>query len=131
MTEGVGLRGGRLALGVVFVIAGMLHFAYPRVYAQIVPPYLPAPLTLVLVSGAAEVAGGLGAVFGGVRTRRAAGWGLVSLLVAVFPANVHMALNPQDISGLDIPRWLLWARLPIQPALICAVWWMLLRRTPK
>ena len=112
----------------VFVLAGMLHFVYPRAYERIVPPYLPAPLALVLVSGAAESAGGLGICFAG--TRRVAGWGLMLLLAAVFPANVHMALHPEDVPGLDIPHWLLWARLPMQPLLVAVVWWTALRRTP-
>jgi len=128
MTEGAGIRGWRLVLGVVFVLAGVLHFVYPRAYERIVPPYLPAPLALVLVSGAAEVAGGLGAAFGGPRMRRFSGWGLILLLAAVFPANVYMALHPQEIPGLEVPRWILWLRLPLQPLLMLWVWWTLLRK---
>lgn len=126
--EGGNIVGWRVFLGIVFVLAGSLHFVGPQAYERIVPPYLPAPRALVLVSGAAEIAGGLGALFGGPRLRRAAGWGLISLLIAVFPANLHMALNPDAVSGLDVPRWLLWTRLPIQPLLMAWVWWTLLRR---
>ncbi len=115
-------------LGLVFVLAGTLHFVSPRTYERIVSPYLPAPLALVLVSGAAEVAGGLGAAFGGPRMRRFSGWGLILLLVAVFPANVYMALHPQEIPGLEVPRWILWLRLPLQPLLMLWVWWTLLRK---
>ncbi len=115
-------------LGAVFVVAGLLHFVYPKVYERIVPPYLPAPLALVYISGAAEVAGGLGVAFGGARTRRYAGYGLISLLIAVFPANVHMALNPDQTPSLDIPQWTLWARLPMQPGLIALVWWISRRK---
>lgn len=118
----------RVTLSIVFVVAGMLHFVYPRAYEQIVPPYLPAPLALVLISGAAEVAGGLGAGFGGPRVRRASGWGLILLLIAVFPANVYMALHPEATPGLDVPQWILYARLPLQPVLMLWVWWTLLRR---
>ncbi len=115
-------------LGLVFVLAGTLHFVSPRTYERIVSPYLPAPLALVLVSGAAEVAGGLGAAFGGPRMRRFSGWGLILLLAAVFPANVYMALHPQEIPGLEVPRWIFWLRLPLQPLLMLWVWWTLLRR---
>ena len=117
----------RLALGAAFMVAGTLHFVFPRAYESVVPPYLPAPLTLVLVSGAAEVAGGVGVAFGGPRPRRAAGLGLVVLLAAVFPANVQMALNPGEVPGLDVPGWLLWARLPMQPVLAAVVWWAAVR----
>lgn len=130
VSKNTGSRSGGLVLGAVFVVAGLLHFVYPKVYERVVPPYLPAPLALVYVSGVAEVAGGLGVVFGGSRTRRYAGLGLISLLVAVFPANVHMAVNPDQIPGLDIPPWMLWARLPMQPALIAVVWWMVVRKSP-
>lgn len=118
----------RVILSAVFVVAGVLHFIYPRAYEQIVPPYLPAPLALVLISGAVEISGGLGAGFGGPRVRRASGWGLILLLAAVFPANVHMALHPEAIPGLNVPRWLLFLRLPLQPLLVIWVWWTLLRR---
>lgn len=121
-------KGWRVFLGLVFVLAGTLHFVFPRAYERIVPPYLPAPLALVLASGAVEVAGGLGATFGGPRMRHFSGWVLILLLAAVFPANVHMALYPQEIPGLEIPRWLLWLRLPLQPLLMLWVWWMLLRK---
>lgn len=110
---------GVLALG--FIGAGFLHFLRPAVYAQIVPPALPWPLALVYVSGAAEIAGGLGVLV--PRLRRAAGWGLVALLIAVFPANVAMALGTVHIAGLDVPPLLLWLRLPLQGLLIAWVIW--------
>ena len=81
------------------------------------PPALPAPRLLVLLSGVAEVAGGLGLLL--PATRRWAAWGLLVLLVAVFPANVHML---RLASALHIPAWVLWARLPLQPLLMWAVW---------
>ncbi len=100
-----------------FIAAGAMHFAFPKPYRKIVPPVFPAPAVLVAVSGAAEVAGGIGLLV--PRLRRAAGWGLVALLVAVFPANVYMATSP---GGGSIPRWALWARLPLQGVLIAWVW---------
>ncbi len=78
----------RFALALLFVGVGVLHFLRPEVFARIVPPALPAPRLLVLLSGAAEVMGGLGLLL--PATWRGAGWGLLALLVAVFPANVYM-----------------------------------------
>lgn len=109
----------RLALAAFFVAAGVLHFVRPGMYERIMPPELPAHRELVLISGAAEVAGGLGVLVPPLR--RAAGWGLIALLAAVFPANVHMAVRPEQVSGLRIPRPLLWVRLPLQGL---AIWWV-------
>jgi len=108
----------RWVLGVFFVAAGINHFVMPRTYERVVPPGLGDPSTLVAVSGVAEVAGGVGVLIDG--TRRWAGWGLLALLVAVFPANVYMAVDPSSIPGLRVPRVLLWLRLPLQPV---AMWW--------
>ena len=105
-------------LAVFFTAAGALHFLRPGMYEQIVPDYLPAPHELVLASGAAEIAGGVGVV--PQRTRRLAGLWLAATLVAVFPANVHMALHPDRYPGL--PPGLLWGRLALQPL---AIWWAL------
>jgi uncharacterized membrane protein len=107
----------------LFVGAGVLHFVRPGIFERIVPPALPAPRLLVLLSGAAEVVGGLGLLL--PATRRGAAWGLLALLVAVFPANVYMV----GLAGaLHIPAWVLWARLPGQPLLMWAVWRVALRR---
>jgi uncharacterized membrane protein len=113
-------------LAVFFVTAGVTHFAAPSFYAHMVPPYLPWPLGLVYVSGACEIALGLLVLV--PRTRRLAAWGLVLLLVAVFPANVHMAVN--DVGFVDAPGWLaqptrlqLWLRLPLQLVLVAWAWW--------
>ena len=104
-------RAGRVLLAVVFVAAGVLHLVAPQVYDPAMPPWVPAPRAMILVSGLAEVAGGVGLLVG--RVRRLAGWGLVALLVAVYPANVWMAMD--GASG-----WL-WARLPLQGVLVAAV----------
>jgi uncharacterized membrane protein len=97
--------------------AGVLHFIHPETYLRIMPPALPAPRLLVLLSGGAEVAGGLGLLL--PATRHLAAWGLLALLVAVFPANVYMLGLARELS---IPSWALWARLPLQPLLMWAVW---------
>lgn len=110
---------GVLALAALFVAAGVLHFVSPRPFDRIVPPGLPLPArTATLLSGAAEVVGGLGLLH--PATRPAARWGLLALLVAVFPANVFMAQHPERFQPL--PGWALWARLPLQPLLMWAVW---------
>jgi uncharacterized membrane protein len=93
------------------------HFVNPAFFMAIMPPYLPWHRELVLLSGVAEVV--LGGLVLPTRTRRLASWGLIALLVAVFPANVHMALNPELFA--TIPSWLLWARLPLQGVM---GWWV-------
>lgn len=97
--------------GPFFVLTGLLHFAIPRTYESIVPDALPAKRALVLWSGVAEVLGGAGVMHR--RTRRLASWWSVATLVAVFPANVHMAVNHERY---PVPggRLALLARLPLQ-----------------
>jgi uncharacterized membrane protein len=89
-----------------------MHFVKPRAYKAIVPPYLPAPEALVYASGVAEIAGGVGLMVPSVR--RGAGWWLIATLLAVFPANVHMALNPGQFHKVPGGAPALWARLPLQ-----------------
>jgi uncharacterized membrane protein len=113
----------RALLGLFFIQAGINHFLMPGPYRRIVPPGIGDPATLVAVSGVAEVAGGVGVLL--PATRRPAGLGLVALLAAVFPANLHMARNPEMFP--KIPRWALYARLPLQP--LAMVWaWRATRR---
>lgn len=106
-------------LSLLFIAAGVNHFVSPGVYLKIMPEYLPWPLTLVYVSGFFEVLGGVGVAVPPLR--RAAGWGLISLLVAVFPANIDMLINAEEFKA--IPYWVLVARLPLQGVLIAWVWW--------
>jgi uncharacterized membrane protein len=106
---------GRWALAALFLGSGTLHFVAPGPFVRIVPPFLPWPGALVAISGAAELAGAVGLLT--VRWRRLAAVGLVALLVAVFPANVYMAMR-----GMMLPAWILWARLPLQGLLIWWVW---------
>ena len=107
---------GRLLLGAFFLVAGSLHFLRPKPYVSIVPDALPRKREIVYGSGVAELAGGLGVLAG----RRAAGWWLIATLVAVFPANVNMAVNADRFRS--VPEPLLWARLPVQGLLIAWVW---------
>ena len=107
----------RALLAGFMTLMGVLHFTHDQVFAAVVPGYLPQPMLLVYVSGICELALGVGLLF--ERTRVLAAWGLMALFVAVFPANVHMALHPElPITGVpsDLrPSVLaLWLRLPFQ-----------------
>ncbi len=108
-----------------FALVGTLHFTHAETFQRIVPPGFPSPAVLVAVSGVAEIAGGFGLLVPGLR--RWAGWGLILLLVAVFPANVYMAVRP-EVAGMGFPEWVLWMRLLMQPVLIGWVWWIAVRR---
>ena len=117
------MRLSQKALAGFFAFAGTMHFVIPRSYEAIMPPSLPRHREAVIVSGVAEIAGGLAVLH--PKAQRLARWWLLALLVAVFPANVHMALNPEQVKGLDlkrVPRWALWARLPLQPLAMVWVW---------
>ncbi len=103
-----------------FILAGANHFRSPDFSEQIIPPAFPDLKLLVVISGIAEIAGGAGLLV--PRLRRVAGWGLIALLIAVFPANVYMAVYPERIEGLTLPTPLLWARLPLQGLLGWWVW---------
>ena len=114
----------RWLLGVGFVAAGINHFVAPRFYLAIMPPALPWPLALVYISGVAEILGGLGVLV--PSTRKLAGWGLIALLIAVFPANIYAAVHGAG----SIPPWILWARLPFQIVFIAWVYWTTLGPVP-
>lgn len=96
-----------------------MHFVVPRTYARIMPPYLPRHRELVYASGVAEAVGGIGLI--PRATRRAAGWWLIATLIAIFPANVHMALHPEEFPQVPGGRATLWARLPVQAVFIAWV----------
>ncbi len=109
----------RRLLANLFIAAGVNHFVMSRAYERIVPPPLRAHAERVVqVSGVAEIAGGVGVLV--PATRRLSGLGLVALLVAVFPANVQMAREPHHYRR--IPRWALYARLPLQPLMMLWAW---------
>jgi len=109
----------RCLLGALFVAAGLYHFINPDFYLKIMPPYLPWHLFLVYLSGLFEVALGIAVLI--PKFTRMAAWGLIALLIAVFPANVHMALHPQLYP--DLPALGLWLRLPLQVLFIAWVYW--------
>jgi uncharacterized membrane protein len=111
-----------VVLGVAMIAIGIDHFANPAPFERIVPAWLPAPHALVLVSGLFEILGGVGVLV--PRTRRFAAWGLVLLYVAVFPANVNMALHHIQLdAGGTLPVWTMWARLPFQALFIAWAYW--------
>ena len=113
---------GALALG---FIAGVInHFLNPRPYLTMMPPWVPDPPAANAAAGVAEIAGGVGLLVPPLR--RPAGLGLLALLAAVFPANVHVARHGWP--GVRLPKWALWARLPVQPVLLAAVWWAAVRQ---
>lgn len=117
------MTGSQRALAAFFTFAGIMHFVIPRSYEATMPPYLPYHRESVLVSGIAEIAGGIAVLVPSTR-RPFARWWLLALLAAVFPANLHMAVNPEQVHGLDrrVPRWTLWARLPLQAVMMVWVW---------
>jgi uncharacterized membrane protein len=102
----------RRLFGPVFIFAGIMHFVIPRAYESIVPDYLPAHRALVYASGVAEIAGGIGVLH--TRTRSMGSWWSIATLIAVFPANVHMARHPDRYPMIRGGRAALIARLPLQ-----------------
>ena len=116
-----GSRWQRVALVFVFLwffLGGLAHFLLTDAEMSIVPPELPSPRALVLVSGFFELLGALGLLR--ERTRRAAGWGLVLLTIAVTPANIYMLRMHEQF---PVPEWLLWLRLPFQLVLLWLIVW--------
>ncbi len=116
------LRAGAKALvGLSFIWVGLSHFINPALFVGIMPPYLPWHLEFVYISGFFEVIGGVGLLI--PKCRRWAAWGLLALLVAVYPANVHMLVNEVYLEGMPQERWLLWARMPFQLVFAAGVVW--------
>jgi len=99
----------------MYIVAGLNHFINPRIYLAIMPPYVPAHRFMVSLSGIAEIILGVGLLF--PATQSVSAWGLIFLLIVVFPANVYMATSPKFNK---FPAWLRWFRLPLQGVLI---WW--------
>jgi uncharacterized membrane protein len=108
-------------IGGIFILAGLLHFIKPGMYISIMPDYIPYHKAMVLISGIAEVLGGIGMMISPFREYAA--FGLILLLVAVFPANIDMALKGYKNHGLTLYTWILLGRLPLQFLLIYWVYW--------
>jgi uncharacterized membrane protein len=106
----------KIVFALIFIAAGVGHFLNPGLFIKIMPASIPYKPELVYISGILEIILGTMMLF--PQTSVIATWGLMALLVAVFPANVNLALNPGLTPGF--PGWLHWLRLPLQPVLI---WW--------
>jgi uncharacterized membrane protein len=115
---------GLLLIGLFYIGAGVNHFLNTGFYVPAMPPYIPWPLMMIYISGVAEVLGGIGLLvpdgFVFPRTRAAAAWGIVALLIAVSPVHIHMCLHPEQFAA--IPIWAIWLRLGLQPVLIAWAW---------
>ncbi len=114
----------RKRLALAWIFTGTMHFVNPRTYQAIMPPYVPKHEEMVAASGVAEIVGGLSLLTPASRFAR---WWNLAWLVAVFPANVYMAANPEEVAKHGVPadrlpRWVLWARLPFQPLFMLWVW---------
>ena len=120
------MRALLVLVAIAFIGAGANHFRSAEFYRRIIPPQFPAPSALVVISGLAEIAGGIGLLI--PRLRCAAGWGLIALLIAVFPANVYMAVVRDRFADLHLPGWAFWARLPLQGVLVAWVWYVSIHR---
>ena len=123
------MRGWRTLMALGYMLAGSLHLLVTPAYMRIMPTYLPWHRALVVLSGVAEMAGGLGLLVPQSRSGqpgRAAAWGLVGLLVAIFPANVTMVAEHARFP--QVPLWAAWLRLPLQLPLL---WWAWVYTRPK
>jgi len=109
-------------MGIFYLLAGLNHFRDPGFYLPMMPPYLPWHAALVYLSGVAEMALGAAVLFPSVR--QAAAWGIIVLLIAVFPANIHIAVHNVPLGGAaeGLGMWN-WVRLPLQAVLIAWAWW--------
>jgi uncharacterized membrane protein len=107
-----------VVMALFYIAAGINHFVNPRFYLKIMPPYLPWHEALNIISGAAEVI--LGVLLLVPATRVWAAWGIIALLIAIFPANVNVYFH-QDL--IPAPSWVHLLRLPLQGVLILWAWW--------
>ncbi len=116
-------KAGLLSLILLFMLTGINHFENPNFYVSIIPPYLPLRYELSYITGFFEILGALGMLFG--KTRKISGYGLVLLLIMIFPANIHMALHPEYFPKYS--ALLLYLRLPLQLLFLAWVYWATLR----
>jgi uncharacterized membrane protein len=116
----------RVAAGVAFIIASLPHFVSPERYLPMMPPFIPAPRAMIFLSGVGELLGGIGLLI--PSTARLAAWGLAVLLVAIFPANIYVAISGVNAAGLPSSPWYTWSRLPFQ---IVFVWWVIAAVRPE
>jgi uncharacterized membrane protein len=110
----------RFAMALTLILIGTDHWLNPQRYLAMMPPWVPLHLEMVLFTGTAEIAGAFGLLI--PQLRRHAGLMLAIYFVAVFPANIHNALNGLAVEGLPQAQWYYWVRLAFQPL---AIWWAL------
>jgi uncharacterized membrane protein len=120
------VRAAKIFTGPGLISMGILHFAVPKAFEDIVPESLPAKRALVYASGVTELATGLGSLH--PKTRRAAGWLGILTMLGVYPANVQMCFNTEKYK--QVPPALLWARLPLQGVFIYWIYKRCLVREP-
>lgn len=101
-------------LGVLFVIAGMIHFWKPKIYEKIIPPYIPAPGSMVIITGIIEML--LGFMLMNKASQDEAAWGIIILLILFIPVHIYMLQNEE--ASMKLPKWALVLRLPLQFALM-------------
>ena len=101
-------------MAAIYVLAGLNHFRVPRLYLHIIPPAFPSPKVLNIVSGLAEFILGVALCIAALSSWAA--WGIIALLIAIFPANIYMYSN--DRAAFGISKWILLLRLPLQLVLI-------------
>jgi len=112
----------RIATALTFVLTGTSHFVMPDKFMELMPPFVPVPLLMIYISGFFEILGGFGLLLS--TTKRPAAFGLILLLLAVFPANIYVAANNVQLGGLMSDAFYQWLRLPLQFVLIWWVWWV-------
>ena len=101
-------------IGVLFVLAGANHFRKPKIYERIIPSYIPAKATMVMLSGLAEMI--LGFMILNPDTQKIAAWGIIVMLIVFIPVHIYMLQNEE--AAMKLPKWLLMLRIPIQFALM-------------
>ena len=114
----------RLLLAALFLFAGVVHLRAPDLFMPVMPPWIPFHRACILISGVFELLGGLGLLIPERTIQLMAGWGLTLLLIAVFPANVYMAVAHVKVHGFPAHEWMAWARLALQPIFIAGVLWV-------
>lgn len=116
---------GLAIMALFYIGSGVNHFRNTAFYIPAMPPYIPAPLAMISISGGAEILGGIGLLipngFVFPRTRAFAAWGIVALLIAVSPVHINMCLHPEKFASILL--WFIWLRLPLQFVLIAWAWY--------
>lgn len=101
-------------MAILYILAGFNHFRNPGMYIKIIPPFFKSPKLINVVSGIAEIVLGILLMFS--LTTQYAAWGIIALLIAIFPANLYMFQNKK--ASFNLPKWILFVRLPLQLVLI-------------